>query len=103
MNAVSRKVEECFSRQLGDWCEAHGVEYIGHMLEDCDSNANLGPSMGHFFRGLAGQHMAGIDNIGGRYGRELRICPGDCLPCVRMTRAFTITCWGRSGASDGSH
>lgn len=66
MNAVSRKVEECFSRQLGDWCEAHGVEYIGHMLEDCDSNANLGPSMGHFFRGLAGQHMAGIDNIGGQ-------------------------------------
>ena len=66
MNAVSRLVSECFSNQLGAWCEEHGVEYIGHMLEDCDSNANLGPSMGHFFRGLSGQHMAGIDNIGGQ-------------------------------------
>ncbi|MCM1175948.1 MAG: hypothetical protein NC341_12980 [Blautia sp.] len=66
MNAVSRLVSACFSDQLGKWCEEHGVEYIGHMLEDCDSNANLGPSMGHFFRGLSGQHMAGIDNIGGQ-------------------------------------
>lgn len=66
MNAVSKLVSECFSNQLGQWCEEHGVEYIGHMLEDCDSNANLGPSMGHFFRGLSGQHMAGIDNIGGQ-------------------------------------
>ncbi|MDY3920135.1 MAG: hypothetical protein SOZ59_14280 [Candidatus Limivivens sp.] len=66
MNAVSKLVSRCFSDQLGRWCEAHGVEYIGHMLEDCDSSANLGPSMGHFFRGLSGQHMAGIDNIGGQ-------------------------------------
>ena len=66
MNAVSKLVSKCFSNQLGQWCEEHGVEYIGHMLEDCDSNANLGPSMGHFFRGLSGQHMAGIDNIGGQ-------------------------------------
>ena len=66
MNAVTRLVANCFSGQLGKWCENHGVEYIGHMLEDCDSSANLGPSMGHFFRGLSGQHMAGIDNIGGQ-------------------------------------
>lgn len=66
MNAVSKLVSRCFSNQLGSWCEDHKVEYIGHMLEDCDSNANLGPSMGHFFRGLSGQHMAGIDNIGGQ-------------------------------------
>lgn len=66
MDAVSKLVAECFSGQLGAWCEQRGVEYIGHMLEDCDSSANLGPSMGHFFRGLSGQHMAGIDNIGGQ-------------------------------------
>ena len=66
MNAVSKLVSRCFSNQLGKWCEEHKVEYIGHMLEDCDSSANLGPSMGHFFRGLSGQHMAGIDNIGGQ-------------------------------------
>ena len=66
MQMVTKLVEECFSNQIGQWCEAHGVEYIGHMLEDCDMNMNLGASMGHFFRGLAGQHMAGIDNIGGQ-------------------------------------
>lgn len=66
MNMVTKLVQECFSKQNGAWCEAHGVEYIGHMLEDCDMNTDLGPSMGHFFRGLSGQHMAGIDNIGGQ-------------------------------------
>lgn len=65
MDAVTRLVQTCFSDQLGSWCEAHGVSYIGHMLEDVDANSKLGPSMGHFFRGLDGQHMAGIDNIGG--------------------------------------
>lgn len=66
MDMASRLVSECFSLQLGDWCAAHGVEYIGHMLEDVDFNSDLGISMGHFFRGLAGQHMSGIDNIGGQ-------------------------------------
>lgn len=66
MDMVTRLVAESFSEQNAKWCEAHGVEYIGHMLEDCDLNMNLGGSMGHFFRGLSGQHMAGVDNIGGQ-------------------------------------
>lgn len=66
MQMASRLVQECFSMQLGNWCADHGVEYIGHMLEDVDFNSDLGISMGHFFRGLSGQHMAGIDNIGGQ-------------------------------------
>ena len=79
MQAVTKLVARCFSQQLGQWCETHGVEYIGHMLEDCDLNANLGPSMGHFFRGLSGQHMAGIDNIGGQVligGQHVHRRPG---------------------------
>lgn len=66
MNMVTELVSENFSKQLGGWCESHGVEYIGHMLEDCDLNMNMGASMGHFFRGLSGQHWAGVDNIGGQ-------------------------------------
>lgn len=66
MDMVTRLVAENFSQQNGQWCKEHGVEYIGHMLEDCDLNMNLGGSMGHFFRGLSGQHMAGVDNIGGQ-------------------------------------
>lgn len=66
MNMVTNLVAKNFSEQNAEWCAAHGVEYIGHMLEDCDLNMNLGGSMGHFFRGLSGQHMAGVDNIGGQ-------------------------------------
>ncbi len=66
MDLVTRLVEQHFSRQLGQWCEARGVEYIGHVIEDNNQHARLGSSLGHFFRGLSGQHMAGIDDIGGQ-------------------------------------
>jgi len=64
MDTVTRRVEDAFSLQLGDWCRARGVEYIGHLIEDNNQHARTGSSLGHFFRGLAGQDMAGIDNIG---------------------------------------
>lgn len=63
MDAVTRLVETSFSRQIGDWCRAHGVEYIGHLIEDNNQHARTGSSLGHFFRGLAGQHMAGVDVV----------------------------------------
>ena len=66
MDRVTRRVEKDFSRQLGDWCASHGVEYIGHLIEDNNQHARCGSSLGHYFRGLAGQHMAGIDDIGGQ-------------------------------------
>lgn len=99
MNGVSRLVSRCFSNQLGKWCEDHGVEYIGHMLEDCDSSANLGPSMGHFFRGLSGQHMAGIDNIGGQVlpgGQNVRRHEPDMC---QDSAGFYHYMLGRMGAS----
>lgn len=66
MDTVTRLVEKDFSFQLGDWCRAHGVEYIGHLIEDNNQHARTGSSLGHFFRGLGGQDMAGIDDIGGQ-------------------------------------
>ena len=66
MDRVTRRVEKDFSRQLGDWCAEHDVEYIGHLIEDNNQHARCGSSLGHYFRGLAGQHMAGIDDIGGQ-------------------------------------
>ena len=66
MDIVTRLVEEDFSKQLGTWCEEHGVEYIGHLIEDNNAHARLGATLGHFFRGLSGQHMSGIDDIGGQ-------------------------------------
>ena len=66
MDAVTRAVKSAFSEQMGNWCRDHGVEYIGHVVEDNNSHARTGGSLGHYFRGLAGQDMAGIDDIGGQ-------------------------------------
>jgi len=66
MDAVTVLVERCFSWQIGDWCREHGVMYTGHIIEDSGSHAKTGSSLGHFFRGLAGQDVAGIDDIGGQ-------------------------------------
>lgn len=66
MDAVTSLVKKDFSQQLGEWCRAHGVQYIGHMIEDNNQHARTGSSLGHYFRGLAGQDMAGIDDIGGQ-------------------------------------
>ncbi|MDO4649540.1 MAG: hypothetical protein Q4B26_12895 [Eubacteriales bacterium] len=64
MDQVSTLVEECFSKQVGMWCRNHGVEYIGHIIEDNNQHARTGTSLGHYFRGLKYQSMAGIDIIG---------------------------------------
>lgn len=66
MDEVSRLVRECFSYQVGDWCRERGVKYIGHLIEDNNHHNRTGSSLGHYFRGLAGQDMAGIDDIGGQ-------------------------------------
>lgn len=66
MDSVTRLVEKNFSQQVGNWCREHGVEYIGHLIEDNNQHCRLGSSLGHFYRGLSGQHMSGIDDIGGQ-------------------------------------
>jgi len=69
MDAITRLYEENFSGQLGKWCEARGLEYVGHVVEDGGAHSRLGCGAGHFFRAISGQHMAGIDVIGGQVTR----------------------------------
>ncbi len=64
MDCVTGLVSKNFSEQIGSWCREHGVEYIGHIIEDNNQHTRTGSSLGHYFRGLAGQDMAGIDCIG---------------------------------------
>ncbi|MCI2069384.1 MAG: hypothetical protein LKJ88_07460 [Bacilli bacterium] len=64
MDSVSRLVEKDFSHQIADWCHQHGVMYIGHVIEDSGHHCKTGSSLGHYFRGLDGQDMSGIDDIG---------------------------------------
>ena len=63
MDIVTKKYESCFSRYLGDWCADHGVEFIGHVIEDGSAHSSLGGGTGHYFRAMAGQHMSGIDVV----------------------------------------
>ena len=76
MDAVTKLVRKDFSEQIGNWCREHGVRYIGHLIEDNNSHTKTGMSLGHYFRGLNGQDMSGIDDIGGQVlpqGEDLKI------------------------------
>lgn len=66
MDIVTKLYSENFSGYIGKWCEDKGVIYVGHTIEDNNAHARLGYGTGHYFRGIAGQHMAGIDIIGGQ-------------------------------------
>lgn len=66
MDCVTRLVENIFSKQIGEWCRARGVEYIGHLIEDSDLHCRTGSSLGHYFRGIQYQSMGGVDCIGGQ-------------------------------------
>lgn len=75
MDCVSRLYQKNFSEPIGKWCEEHNVEYIGHVVEDEGTHSKLGMGAAHYFRALSGQHMAGIDCIGGQivYGAPVEL------------------------------
>ena len=78
MDQVSGLYKKNFSDAIGAWCEAHGVEYIGHVVEDNGVHSRLGLGAAHYFRAMSGQHMAGIDSIGGQiiYGAPAQMRNG---------------------------
>lgn len=63
MEQLTDLVYKCFSGQIGQWCSDHGVEYIGHIIEDDNAHTRLGCSIGHYFKEMRGQHMAGVDVV----------------------------------------
>jgi hypothetical protein len=63
MDMVSRLFGEHFSQKIGDWCRAHGVQLIGHIVEDNGAHARLGYGPGHFFRAISGQDVSGMDLV----------------------------------------
>ncbi len=70
MDEVTKQLKHAFSDQVGDWCKAHGVIHVGHIIEDDNSHGRLGCSTGHYFRSSSGMGMAGIDVV------LLQIMPG---------------------------
>lgn len=99
MDQVSRLYKKNFSDAIGNWCEAHGVEYIGHVVEDNGLHSRLGMGAAHYFRAMSGQHMAGIDCIGGQviYGAPDLLRRG----MVEGDGEFYHYALGKMGASDG--
>ncbi len=63
MEVCTKLFEENFSMMLGDWCREHGVMHIGHLIEDNNVNMRLGYGAGHYFRGLSGDDMGGMDIV----------------------------------------
>ena len=63
MDIITKKYRDNFCNQLADWCHAHNIEYIGHVIEDNNIHAKCGTGAGHYFRALDGQDMSGIDIV----------------------------------------
>lgn len=64
MNVITKEYNKNFVKVLADWCYEHGVNYLGHNIEDNGAHARLGYGAGHYFRGQEAQHYSGIDVIG---------------------------------------
>lgn len=99
MDQVSLLYQKNFSDTIGAWCEEHGVEYIGHVVEDNGIHSRLGMGPAHYFRAMSGQHMAGIDCIGGQviYGAPVELRKG-MTDCDGEFFHYTL---GKLGASCG--
>ncbi len=63
MNAATKLYRKNFSQKLGNWCRVHGVDYIGHVIEDNGCHARMTYGAGHYFRAISGQSMGGIDIV----------------------------------------
>lgn len=63
MDLVSALFADNYTQQIGDWCRAHKVKYMGHLIEENGAHARLGYGAGHFFRSIRGQDYPGLDLI----------------------------------------
>ena len=63
MDLCSELYGKNYSKRIGDWCREHGLEYVGHVIEQNNAHSRLGQGAGHFFRALSGQTMAGMDLV----------------------------------------
>lgn len=63
MDVITSLYRDNFSSRIGQWCEAHGVMFIGHVIEDNGLHKRLGNGCGHYFRAIEGQQMAGVDVV----------------------------------------
>ncbi len=63
MNIITDGYAKNFTGLIADWCHAHGVQFIGHIIEDNNAHYRTFHSAGHYFKALGPQDMAGIDVV----------------------------------------
>lgn len=63
MDVISGLFSRNFIGNIGSWCSNHGVELIGHFVEDNGVHAEIGLGPGHFFRAVKGLSMSGLDVV----------------------------------------
>ncbi len=63
MNFITDEYERNYSGLIAEWCHAHGVEYIGHIVEDNNICYDTVMGAGHYFKALRPQDMAGVDVV----------------------------------------
>jgi len=64
MDVCSRAFAEHFFKPQQQWCHAHSVRLIGHLVEDNGADHQLGYGPGHWFRAMRFFDMPGIDMVG---------------------------------------
>ena len=64
MDVYSRAFAENFFKPQQEWCHAHNVRLIGHLVEDNHADHQLGYGPGHWFRAMQFFDMPGIDVVG---------------------------------------
>jgi hypothetical protein len=64
MDAYSRAFAENFFKPQQEWCQAHNVRLIGHLVEDNHADHQLGYGPGNWFRAMQYFDMPGIDVVG---------------------------------------
>jgi hypothetical protein len=101
MDCISKLYAKNFSRPIGQWCRDHGVEYIGHVVEDNSVHSRLGLGAAHWFRAMEGQDMAGIDIIGSQYVYGAPVQRRKSMGMDNVDGEFFHYALGKLGASAG--
>ena len=100
MDIISREYSRNFCTQLGTWCREHGIQYIGHVIEDNNAHAKTTHGTAHYFRALADQDMSGIDIVLHQLVPGLTECASaGCVCYEHMENDFFHYYLGKLGSS----
>ena len=62
----AQRFKEAYSKQIGDWCEEHGIAFTGHFIYEESLKAQTACTK-DVMRCYADQHIPGIDILQGKY------------------------------------